>query len=278
MSLLIDSTAGTVGGCVGVLVGSPLDVIKTRMQAAAPAQASVFAVLRETWTRSGLRGLFRGSLASCLGQAPNNAIVFGTFGSVRRLLDGESSSGAASVANVFAAGSVAGALQAVAVAPFDGVKVQQQVSIASAPSLISVARNQLRHGVLMRGAVATIMRDTPTCGAYFASYEAVCTMWRTRDEADARCEPPVLVTLFAGGIAGLLSWSLALPLDVIKSRVQSTPPQAPTPRISDVAVALYAEAGLKGFFKGALPCILRAVPVNAVTFLVYDKCLRLLVA
>jgi hypothetical protein len=128
----------------------------------------------------------------------------------------------------------------------------------------------------MRGFVATFWRDAPTFGVYFSSFEAARAALAPPRARGAGGEPPVAVTLAAGGLAGVLSWALALPLDVIKSRVQAAPLTAPTPRLAAVASALLAESGWRGFFKGVLPCILRAVPVNAVTFLVYDKSLRLI--
>jgi len=172
-------------------------------------------------------------------------------------------------------------VQAVVLAPFEGVKVRQQAAGAPALPLAAVARAMAARGLLWRGMAATFLRDAPTFGVYFASFEASRSLWHEvcadgGGGARARGEPPMWVTLAGGGLAGMLSWALALPLDVIKSRVQSAPLDAPTPRVLAVARALYAEAGLAGFFKGALPCILRAVPVNAVTFLVYDKTLRLL--
>lgn len=41
--------------------------------------------------------------------------------------------------------------------------------------------------------------------------------------------------------------------------------------IVDCAKKLYAKGGLKIFFKGSLPCLIRSAPANAVCFLCYTK-------
>jgi solute carrier family 25 (mitochondrial carnitine/acylcarnitine transporter), member 20/29 len=81
----LSGLAGTLGGISGVYVGSPLDVVKTRMQfgavaggaGAAAARGGVARGLADVVRVGGFRALFAGAAASALGQGPNNLIVFG---------------------------------------------------------------------------------------------------------------------------------------------------------------------------------------------------------
>jgi len=41
--------------------------------------------------------------------------------------------------------------------------------------------------------------------------------------------------------------------------------------VGDCARQLYAEGGVKRFFKGVAPCMLRAAPANATCFFLYQK-------
>ena len=288
-ALAIDAAAGTVGGCAGILIGSPFDVLKTRAQATAASVASgasvatsstaggggglrgLFHAARGLVAAEGISGLFAGSFISCLGQAPNNALIFAVYGGTLRALEPASGDGNVvdggygSLVATYVAGTAAGAAQSLVLAPFEGVKVMQQMTRAP---LLATARAMAKRGLLTRGMAATFWRDAPTFGVYFSTFEAA------RGAYSGRMEPPVWVTLAAGGLAGVLSWIIALPADVVKSRVQAAPLDSPSPRMRDVAAGLWREAGAAGFFKGALPVLLRAVPVNAVTFLVYDKSLR----
>ena len=54
---------------------------------------------------------------------------------------------------------------------------------------------------------------------YFGSYELI--QRQLVPEGGDRSEIGVLRTLFAGGMAGVCNWLVALPPDVLKSRLQS---------------------------------------------------------
>ncbi|KAG9039847.1 hypothetical protein FS837_000910 [Tulasnella sp. UAMH 9824] len=86
----------------------------------------------------------------------------------------------------------------------------------------------------------------------------------------------------AGGLAGIMGWLMTFPLDPIKSRIQETrwvsPSTTPNFKASEhpynntlVAVrSLYRELGWKGMWAGLTPSLIRAVPTNMVTFLVFE--------
>lgn len=67
-------------------------------------------------------------------------------------------------------------------------------------------------GSLYRGTSATLIRDTPSMGLYFASYEGIKGWMKTQwgfSEGASSC--------WAGGLAGALSWAVIYPFDVVKS-------------------------------------------------------------
>lgn len=96
------------------------------------------------------------------------------------------------------------------------------------------AKQVLREGglrSLYRGSFATLLRDVPGCdsppcgcdptrsGAYFVGYEgarrAMVKEGQTMNDLNAG------QLLFAGGMAGILNWLVAIPADVLKSRFQT---------------------------------------------------------
>jgi solute carrier family 25 (mitochondrial carnitine/acylcarnitine transporter), member 20/29 len=311
----VEGVAGVTGGVAGIWVGAPLDVIKTRVQASGGRQsplAAAAAALRE----GGPRALFRGSVVASLGQAPNNFIVFGTHSAVLNALTaargrraaaaggggggggapgGGRETAAAGAApsrpptptppptrygDVYIAGSVAGLLQSIALTPFELVKVQQQVSGGRGAPLGRVAADIVAAAGpagLFRGFTATALRDTPTYGVYFALFEWVKAALGGGGPGPA----PVHAVLAAGAAAGVASWGLALPFDVVKTVTQALPVGSgggggggrmppPPPSFRAAAAAVWAKDGVAGFYRGATPVLLRAAPVNAVTFLVYE--------
>ncbi len=131
------------------------------------------------------------------------------------------------------------------------------------------------------GLHATLWRDTPTFGVYFAVYEVVVDRTAKAMQPPDGCRTGVTQPdksnrvvwtsqLVGGAAAGVACWSLALPMDVVKSVVQSTPLSDRAPSISAAISSVYQRAGLAGFWAGAAPCLIRSLPCNAVTFFVFE--------
>jgi solute carrier family 25 carnitine/acylcarnitine transporter 20/29 len=126
------------------------------------------------------------------------------------------------------------------------------------------------------GLPAVLVRDTPTFGVYFMVYdwvvEATANVMSGPDTATSLKSNQTLWTsqLVGGAAAGLSCWALALPMDVVKSVVQSAPLNQTSLSLASTAYAVYHRAGIAGFWAGAAPCLLRAVPTNAVTFFVFE--------
>lgn len=78
-------------------------------------------------------------------------------------------------------------------------------------------------------------------------------------------------TLFAGGVSGVCYWGATYPLDVIKSRMQAQEVGRPVySNMRDCVRKTYQAYGLRGFFRGIGPCLLRAFPTNAAAFGAYE--------
>ena len=83
-----------------------------------------------------------------------------------------------------------------------------------------------------------------------------------------------------GGAAGVTYWALTYPTDVIKSSLQSDQldrSQRKYHGIMDCARKLYRdEGGWRRFYRGFSPCMLRAIPANAVMLTVLENTRQLL--
>ena len=127
----------------------------------------------------------------------------------------------------------------------------------------------------------------PAFGLYFAVYEGVKrVLARSRAELSEEVGTNTIVTrprlvdcLLAGGCAGVCSWTLCYPFDVVKSSIQTLPDACPAVErtIKRRFEVLYRTQGLKAFTNGLSTTILRAFPVNAVTLCVYELSVDLLV-
>ena len=80
----------------------------------------------------------------------------------------------------------------------------------------------------------------------------------------------ILNLLFAGGMAGYSFWIVSYQFDVLKSRMQTDSFDNPKYKnYRDCFLQTKAE-GIGAFYRGFVPCMARAFPVNAVTFAVFE--------
>lgn len=77
-------------------------------------------------------------------------------------------------------------------------------------------------------------------------------------------------------MAGVVTWTCATPMDVVKARLQMSGAggKVYTGILHCMRVSL-REEGVRFFFKGLLLNSVRAFPVNAITFLIYESLMRI---
>lgn len=121
---------------------------------------------------------------------------------------------------------------------------------------------------LYKGLLPTLLRDIPGYGVYFASYGYLKSLLTSTNHNNSTHN--TMGILLSGGIAGQLSWIISHPFDVVKSHMQNLPHGEVTQSCFSTFSKLNKAYGLKIFFKGLTPTLLRAFPVHSVTFLIYE--------
>ena len=106
-------------------------------------------------------------------------------------------------------------------------------------------------------------RDVPGNAAYFAAYEL---LRRKFCDLEDRKTPSTAATVLAGGLAGVANWTVAIPMDVLKSRYQVAP-IGTYKSCWHVLTDLIHREGPRALFRGLAPALLRAFPANAACFL-----------
>ena len=82
----------------------------------------------------------------------------------------------------------------------------------------------------------------------------------------------------AGGVGGFTCWLCSYPQDVVKTRLQVARHSqfgkfsvfVPDGGFINCAATIYAQEGLGGFWRGFLPCTIRAVIANSFMFASYE--------
>lgn len=122
---------------------------------------------------------------------------------------------------------------------------------------------------VFRGLGATACREVPAFGSYFVTYEVL-----------TRSHQPVstFTMLIAGGFAGIASWVVTYPVDVLKSRVQADG-MSGTPQYKNFIDCLQKSVKNEGYgflVRGIIPTVIRAFPTNAACFMVVTWSMRLM--
>ncbi len=273
--LIVDGTAGLVGGACCVLVGHPLDTAKVLLQAQSSTarhfgNTTLGCLVQVLRTRGVVRGWYAGGGAALAANAAENSLLFMSYAQIKAGVDRAFSkaplrdSQLAQGHKTFLTGALAGALgsfvTSVALCPIEMIKVRCQTGEQS--SMARCAVNIVRQGgarALFKGFGATIMREAPGNLAFFGTYEASLESLRRNgvfESEDAR-------VLTAGGLGGVGFWLVALPADAVKTQQQCF---ANSGGFMQAAREIHANQGLRGFYRGLAPVLLRAFPSNAALF------------
>ncbi|KAF2819739.1 solute carrier family 25 protein [Ophiobolus disseminans] len=293
-----DFWAGYVSGAAGIIIGNPLDLVKTRVQAGT-ITPSIEGTASTSATPRAFRGQFenagtlvRGATAPILGYGALNALLFMTYNRTLAVL-ADSPASPTSFSKVWLAGATGGLASFVVSAPTELIKCRAQVSTERNISSWTIAKDIWRsngfRGLYYGGGITSV-RDAVGYGFYFWSYE---WMKRTSSSLDDSDRETAMKVLLCGGLAGIITWVSIFPLDVIKTRIQTqvlhnTHQQGERHTLLqsdsygkrmgslEIAKHAYRTEGAGVFFRGLGICSVRAFVVNAVQWACYEWMMRLL--
>ncbi|XP_039190795.1 solute carrier family 25 member 48 isoform X1 [Crotalus tigris] len=295
---LDDFIAGWVGGAAGVIVGHPLDTVKTRLQAGQGYGNTVNCVCT-IYKNEAVTGFFKGMSFPLISIAAYNSLVFGVFSSTQRFICQHRygiPNHPPALTDITLASMVTGAFSVGIGCPVDLVKIRLQMQTQTFPKAnleikhkatgisVQAAYRGPIHCVttilqqeglagLFRGTTAMLLRDVPGYCLYFIPY-ALVSVWITSEEC---LSPTPFAAWMAGGIAGIISWGTATPMDVVKCRLQADGVYLNKYKgVIDCIYQSYNSEGLKVFFRGLTVNTVRGFPVSAATFLGYELSLKAL--
>lgn len=271
--------AGGFGGICLVSAGHPLDTVKVRIQTQPlpvtgqlPEYTGTYDCIRKIFANEGVKGFYKGMATPLIGVTPMYAITFFGYSLGMKLQTPANGTEYTSL-QIFNAGMLSAIFTTALNGPGERVKCLLQVQSAnqSSPALysgpIDCVNKLYRQGGLrsvFRGTFATLLRDVPANGVYFCSYEGLKAKFRLENGSS---ELSALSTIFAGGTAGIIFWISAIPVDVLKSRLQTAPDGQYPNGLRDVFTSVIRLEGIRGLYKGATAVFLRAFPANAACFL-----------
>ncbi|CAO3577155.1 unnamed protein product [Absidia cylindrospora] len=273
--------SGGFGGMAAVLVGQPFDLVKVRLQTTEGVYKGTGDCFKQIIKNDGVLGLYRGMATPLASITPIFAVSFFSYDLGKKIVTGlrsDKTERPLSLAEITAAGAFSAVPTTLFMAPSERIKVLMQIQGQGGEQKykgpLDVVRQLYKEGgvrSIFRGTGATLLRDSPGSAAYFLAYELI-----KKGLTPEGTKPDQLSlgsVIFAGGMAGVAMWSIAIPPDVIKSRLQSAPAGTYSGMMDCLRKTIKVD-GPRALFKGFGPAVLRAFPANAATFVGVEYSLK----
>jgi solute carrier family 25 thiamine pyrophosphate transporter 19 len=299
--------AGAFAGMLSRVVVAPLDVIKIRMQVqvepvggggtlGAGKYRGIAQCARTILKEEGARGLWAGTVPALFLWVPYTAVQFAALGEFKRVAR-ENGGDPEKPPLAFLGGAVAGATATVVTYPFDVMRtvLAAQGSPRVYDSLPAAAAGILKNrgpAGLYAGVGVTLLEIAPASAIQFGVYallrDVVCSdsasSSRT-DQSSRRESISPLLNAACGFGAGSVARVIIHPLDVVKKRFQVAGlarslrygERVATAEFSSFASAfatILRKEGVRGFYKGLTPGLIKSAPASAITFAAYEVASR----
>lgn len=184
------------------------------------------------------------------------------------------------------AGIMAGSTVSFIAAPVEHVKARLQIQYAARKAerlysgpLDCIRKIHAHHGIrgIYHGLSATLLFR----GFFFFWWGSYDMLSRALRKNTNLSNPAI--NFWAGGLSAQVFWLTSYPSDLVKQRIMTDPlggglgdGERRFPKWRDAAVAVYRESGWRGYWRGFLPCFLRAFPANAMALVAFEGVMRTL--
>lgn len=268
-----DIFSATIGSICCCYTGQPMDTLKVRMQTSPELYTGVLQATKKTVADEGMIALWKGAVPTAMGMAAENVMAFGVNEALKRAFPDDPSSEeqklntTPDLGKPFLMGAITGCCSALVLLPSEVVKAKTQVLVGSEnASSADVYKKMIRkQGMksLACGLDSQLMRDGSFYAVFFGGYDLFCYTFRTLVPS----MPDELNYFLSGGFAGMLGWTVAMPFDVPKTNVQSRWDTKVVGSYFPEMIKIAKERGIRGFYSGLGPTLIRAFPANAALFL-----------
>jgi solute carrier family 25 phosphate transporter 23/24/25/41 len=280
--------AGGVAGAVSRTIVSPLERLKILLQIQTVGREeyklSIWKALVKIGKEEGWRGFMRGNGTNCIRIIPYSAVQFGSYNFYKKFAEPFPDAELSPIRRLLCGGA-AGITSVTITYPLDIVRTRLSIQSASFAALgqrgttqqlpgmfttmVLIYKNEGGFVALYRGIVPTVAGVAPYVGLNFMTYESV----RKYLTPDGDKNPSPWRKLLAGAISGAVAQTCTYPFDVLRRRFQINTMSGMGYRyksIWDAVRVIIAEEGLRGFFRGIVPNLLKVAPSMASSWLSFE--------
>ncbi|KAF2500836.1 mitochondrial carrier [Lophium mytilinum] len=273
-SMMRSIIAGATAGAVEISITYPAEFAKTRTQLNQRLPNSK----KLPWPPFG-KQWYAGCTTLIIGNSLKAGIRFVAFDTYKALLadaDGKVS-GPANVIAGFGAGVTESLL---AVTPFESIKTQLiDDRKAAKPRMRGflhgtkiIAQEKGIRG-FFQGFLPTTARQAANSAVRFSSYTALKQLAQSYVQPGEKLG--VISTFGIGGMAGVITVYATMPLDTVKTRMQSIEARSLYKNSFNCAAKIFRGEGLLTFWSGAVPRLGRLILSGGIVFTMYEKSMEL---
>jgi hypothetical protein len=239
---------GAIGAIFNSIAGHPFDTIRVIQQDIKSKRLSSINVAKNILKVDGLKGLFRGFIPSTLGLMTETSTVFATNDILRELYIKKYDSKPNSFEDIVI-GGISGLSASFISCPFETIKCNLQVNTP----LSSYSFTKLYSGFW-----SICLRNIPLYSCFIPIYNlSISSIQNIQNKKYS--ELSLLDHATAGGITGVLSWTIIYPFDVIKCNQQISVNKL---SLIDTASNMIKQRGIGSLYSGINTTIVRAFPAN----------------
>uniref|UniRef100_A0A7S2YZV5 Mitochondrial carrier protein n=1 Tax=Chloropicon laureae TaxID=464258 RepID=A0A7S2YZV5_9CHLO len=158
--------------------------------------------------------------------------------------------------------------------PLDVVKQRLQLAGSPYKGTMDCITSTLRtEGVqaFFKSYNTTIIMNVPFVSIHFATYESCKKLLRKSPEDEG-----LVTQIIAGGVAGGAAAAATNPLDVVKTRLQTSGTQYNTSSSYAVLKSIVSKEGYGALMQGMRPRIVFHIPAAAISWVTYETCKKFL--
>ncbi|KAF4548999.1 putative mitochondrial carrier protein 33 [Elsinoe fawcettii] len=277
---IVESVAGFSAGVVSTLAVHPFDVVKTRLQINLQSKAQfgdTIRIVKDIVKNEGSnRALYRGLMPNMVGNSVSWGLYFMWYGNIKDLVRNVRGEGdRLTSADYFLASGVSGILTAVFTNPIWVIKTRMLSTGRNAPG----AYQSIAHGTrelwkaegikgFYRGLIPSLF-GVSHGAIQFMAYEQLKNSW-----AETRGGKKKLTNwdfLLLSATSKMFAGSITYPYQVVRARLQIYDAGKTYNGAGDVVKQVFMKEGIRGFYRGLVPNLIRVLPSTGVTFLVYEN-------
>jgi hypothetical protein len=283
--------SGLAAACSKTLL-APFDTLKTVQQHVEGGKSLglIEAAHRVTSRPGGICNLYAGLGVAALGSMPSVGLYFGVYSYCKKVIgdtlqsllgnvvkgDGKHrpicSERTLQTLTIMTSAAIGNTVASFSRVPYEVVK--QSLQTGKYSSTVQAISTMWREGRMraffpLGGVSVQMIRDIPYAIFTLLSYEFIKENWvlqKTKDDARKRW----LYDMIAGATAGGIGSYLTNPMDVVKTRLQTTGESSYGGSIATCAVAVLKEGGPTAFLRGSVPRLIHKIPANGFFFVFYE--------